>query len=63
MTKSLEEIGTEIGAKTEKVVRKSGEVAGTVAKISVYSSVWAVKMSINKSRSFIEGFKQGWSSK
>lgn len=27
MTKSLEEIGTEIGAKTEKVVRKSGEVA------------------------------------
>ncbi|MBF2562864.1 hypothetical protein [Listeria seeligeri] len=59
MTKSLDEISV----KAEKVARKTGEVAGTVAKVSVYSSVWAVKTSVDKSRAFAKGFKQGWSGK
>lgn len=59
MTKSLDEISV----KAEKVARKTGEVAGTVAKVSVYSSVWAVKTSVDKSRAFVKGFKQGWSGK
>ncbi|EFR92008.1 conserved hypothetical protein, partial [Listeria innocua FSL S4-378] len=63
MTKPIEEIGAEIGAKTEKVARKTGEIAGTVAKVSIYGSIWAVKTGVNKSRAFTRGFKQGWSGK
>lgn len=59
MAKSLDELGI----KVEKVAQKTGEVAGTVAKVSVYSSVWAVKTGVNKSRAFVKGFKQGWSGK
>lgn len=63
MTKPIEEIGAEFGAKAEKVVRKTGNVAGKVAKISVYGSIWAAKTGVNKTRAFAQGFKQGWSGK
>lgn len=63
MAKPIEEIGEEIGAKVEKVARKTGNVAGTAAKLSVYSSIWAVKTGVNKTRAFAQGFKQGWSGK
>ncbi|HAC3589882.1 TPA_asm: hypothetical protein GZN75_15135 [Listeria monocytogenes] len=56
-------MGEEIGAKVEKVARKTGNVAGTAAKLSVYSSIWAVKTGVNKTRAFAQGFKQGWSGK
>ncbi|EAC3999198.1 hypothetical protein C4E20_12860 [Listeria monocytogenes] len=63
MAKPIEEIGEEIGAKVEKVARKTGNVAGTAAKLSVYSSIWAVKTGVNKTRAFAQGFKQDWSGK
>ncbi|EMU9952244.1 hypothetical protein M4H78_000636 [Listeria monocytogenes] len=63
MAKPIEEIGEEIGAKVEKVARKTGNVAGTAAKLSVYSSIWAVKTGVNKTRAFAQGFKQCWSGK
>ncbi|EAC7886460.1 hypothetical protein IIE63_002641 [Listeria monocytogenes] len=63
MTKPIEEIGAEFGAKAEKVARKTGNVVGKAAKISVYSSIWAVKTGVNKTRAFTQGFKQGWSGK
>ncbi|MBC1376222.1 hypothetical protein HCB45_10670 [Listeria sp. FSL L7-0091] len=63
MTKSLEELSGEIGTKVEKIAHKTGEVAGTAAKISIYSSIWAVKTGINKSQAFVQGFKKGWSAK
>lgn len=59
MTKPVEEWS----AKAEKAARKTGEVAGTVAKVSVYGSIWAVKAGVNKSRTFVQGFKNGWSGK
>lgn len=63
MTKPIEKIGAELGEKAEKVARKTGAVAGTAAKISVFGSVWAVKTGVNKARAFTRGFKQGWSGK
>ncbi|MBC1836713.1 hypothetical protein [Listeria seeligeri] len=56
-------MGAEFGAKAEKVVRKTGNVAGKAAKISVYGSIWAAKIGVNKTRAFAQGFKQGWSGK
>ncbi|AHI54951.1 hypothetical protein ACP0AK_11775 [Listeria ivanovii] len=59
MTKSLDELGV----KAEQVARKTGEVAGTVAKVSIYGSIWVAKIGVDKSRAFVKGFKQGWSGK